>query len=95
MISIIFQFFILLTLYFLLNIQKTQFNLGNQIKSKKIKKKNGNLDIKKEKYIVACQPNFIIQNLIQLIPICYKFQQLLKYIINYQKTKNDHIISLF
>ena len=43
--------------------QKNEFNLGNQIKSKKVKRENRNLDIKKKKYIVARSPNFIIQNL--------------------------------
>lgn len=42
--------------------QKSEFNLGSQIKSIE-REKNRNLDIKKKKYIIVYWPKFIIQNL--------------------------------
>ena len=47
-------------------LQKNEFDLSKQIKSKKLEKENKNLDIKKKNYIVFCWPSLITQNLTQL-----------------------------
>lgn len=60
-----------------------------------MKKENKNLSIKEAKYIVTYWLNFTTQKLVQLIDICYKLCQLLKYVISCKKAMDYYITPLF